>query len=300
MNLLKITDFNKNKIKDILSKSKELKKQKKEKIKHKELKDKNIGLFFEEPSTRTRISFSVAINDLGSNSIFMDQKQLQLSRGEGLKDTAEVFSRYLDAVAIRTLSHEKIKKLAQNSTIPIINAMTKKHHPCQSLADLLTIKEKKGNLEELEFTWIGDGNNVCHSAILANSIMGIKTNVATPRSYEPNKEVIKEAKKIGGEIELFNEPKRALKDSDIIYTDVWVSTGDKNPEQKKKDFKGFKITKELLKQTKDDSIVMHCMPIKGNEIERKIVEGKKSVIYDQAENRLHTQKALLTKLMDQE
>lgn len=297
MNFLKITDLDKQQIRNILKSSSALKEKKKKNKTHHELENKNIGLFFETPSTRTRISFSVAISDLGATSIFMDQNQLQLARGEGLKDTAKVLSRYLDSIAIRALSHEKVKELAQNSEIPVINAMTKKHHPCQALADLLTIKESKKDFDELKFAWIGDGNNVCHSSILSNSLMNIHTSVATPKGYEPNKEIIKEAKELKGNLELLNDPKKAAKNSDIIYTDVWFSIGEEKEETKKKDFNDFKITQELVESAKNDAIVMHCMPIKGEEIERRVVEGPHSVIYEQAENRLHTEKALLTELL---
>ncbi len=297
MNFLKITDLKEQKIKKILKKSSDLKEKKKKSKPHHELKNKNIGLFFEEPSTRTRISFAAGISDLGSNSVFMDQKQLQLKRGESLKDTAKVLSSYLDAITIRSLNHEKVKELAKHSSIPVINAMTKIHHPCQSLADLLTIQEHKNTLRNLTFTWVGDGNNVCHSSILANSLMNIKTKVATPRGYEPNKEIIEQGKKLGGNIELFNNPKKAIKDTDIVYTDVWFSTGENITKKKKNDFAGFQINKELIKEAKRDVIVMHCMPIKGNEISREILETPNSVIYEQAENRLHTEKALLIELM---
>ncbi|PTD93446.1 ornithine carbamoyltransferase [archaeon SCG-AAA382B04] len=298
MIFLKITDLKKEEIKNLLRSSSALKEKRKKKKTHHKLDDTNIGLFFETPSTRTRISFSVGISELGGNSIFMDQNQLQLARGEGLKDTGRVLSKYLDAVAIRALDHQKIKELAKNSKIPIINAMTKKYHPCQALADLQTIQEYKKDLKNLKFGWIGDGNNVCHSNILANSLMNIKTSVATPKGYEPDEEIIQKAKELGGELKISNEPKEVAKDADVLYTDVWFSTGEKENKSKIKDFSGFKITNELVEIAENDVIIMHCMPIKGREIERELVDSQHSVIYEQAENRLHTEKALLIKLLE--
>ncbi|OKY77168.1 MAG: Ornithine carbamoyltransferase ArgF [Candidatus Methanohalarchaeum thermophilum] len=300
MDLLKITNLGKKDLKDLLKKTDILKEKKIRGKPHKELESKSVGLLFEEPSTRTRISFSVGCSDLGMHSLYLKEEDLQIRRGENIKDTGNVISRYLDSLVIRALDHQKIKKLAQHSTIPIINAMSKKYHPCQAIADLYTIKEKKDQLRDLKFAWIGDANNVCNSNILGNSMMDIETRIASPKGYEPEKKVIKEAQKYQGDIKIFNDPYKAVEDSDIIYTDVWISTGDdRDPSEIKQDFKEFKVTQELVNQAKPDAIVMHCMPIKGNEITREVVESTQSVIYDQAENRLHTEKALLLKLLKQ-
>ncbi|OUJ18186.1 Ornithine carbamoyltransferase ArgF [Methanonatronarchaeum thermophilum] len=292
MDFLKITDITPETLHQLIEKATKYRKNPK---KHpKTLKEHNIGLFFEEYSTRTRVSLSVAVSELGGTPHMLNKHELQITRGEEIGDTAAVLSRYLDGLTARMLDQKALKEFAEKSEMPIINAMTKKHHPCQTLADLQTIKEKKGKLKNLKYTWIGDTNNVCNSAILGNAMTGIKTTIATPKKYQPNKEILNEAQQYNPDITITEDPIQAVKNADIIYTDVWISTGmEKEAEQRKKDFKGYQVTKNLIKHAKKDAIIMHCMPIDGKEITRQVVESPNSVIIDQAENRLHSSKALL-------
>lgn len=258
---------------------------------------KSIGMIFEKPSTRTRISFEVAIYQLGGHPVYLSSKELQLCRGETIKDTAMVLSRYLNAVVIRTYSHSIIEEFARYSDIPVINALTDQHHPCQAMADMMTILEKKGKLEGVKIAYVGDGNNVANSLIEAAALTGAKINIATPEGFEPLKECIDRAKKLI-QIKLFNDPQQAVKDADVVYTDVWLSMGEEENKEKKEKFKDFQINSELLKWAKPDAIVMHCLPAhRGEEITDEVIDGPQSVVLDQAENRLHTEKAILEFLL---
>ncbi len=295
MDFLKITDFSKEKIKNLIGSSISFKQKEGTSLKsdYIPLSRKHIGLFFERPSTRTRISMSVAVEDLGATPHQLDEENMQLKRGEAIEDTAKVLSRYFHGMAARALEHESIERFANNSDIPVVNAMSSKFHPCQALADLHTIKEYKKTFSDTRLAWIGDGNNVCSSIILGGAVVGMDLIVATPKGYEPEKSVLDEASKYEGNVEITNDPKVAAEGADALYTDVWVSTGYEDERAKREsDFEKFTVNKNLLELAKDDSIVMHCMPIEGEEIDREVVEGPNSVIYDQAENRLHTAKAL--------
>lgn len=257
---------------------------------------KSIGLIFEKASTRTRVSFEVGIYQLGGQPLYMSSNDLQLGRGEPIADTARTLSRYLNAIIIRTYEHERLIDFAVNSSIPVINALSDLHHPCQALGDLMTIIEKKGRLKGLRLAYIGDGNNVCNSLIEASARMEFNLFIACPEGYEPDPGVIERAREYAkGELIILREPKEAAGSADVLYTDVWVSMGDKkSAEEKKKRFKGYQINDELLSCAKKDAIVMHCLPARrGEEITDEVIDGAKSIVFDQAENRLHTAKALL-------
>ncbi len=264
---------------------------------------KSIGLLFEKPSTRTRVSFEVGIYQLGGQAIYMSPKDIQLGRGETIRDTAGVLSRYLSAIVIRTFSHNTLMEFASNSSIPVINGLSDLHHPCQALADLMTILEKKGRLKDIRLAYIGDGNNVANSLIEASSRMEINLRIACPEGYEPDPDVLDRARvSAKSEILILRDPREAAGRADVIYTDVWVSMGqEKEAEEKKSKFKGYQLNSKLLSCAKKDAIVLHCMPAhRGEEITDDVMDGPQSAVIDQAENRLHTQKALLEFLLSQD
>jgi len=261
---------------------------------------KAIGLFFEKPSTRTRVSFEVGIYHLGAHPVYLNAHELQLGRGESIADTAKTLGRYLDALAIRTYEHERLKEFARHSSIPVINALTDLHHPCQALADLMTIYENKGRLKGIKLAYIGDGNNVANSLIEAASRMEINLTMACPEGLEPDAGVLERAReKAKSEIVILREPKEAAGMADAVYTDVWVSMGQEGrAEEKLKKLKGYQVNGPLLSCAKKDVIVMHCLPAhRGLEITDEVMDGPQSVVFAQAENRLHAQKALLEFLL---
>ena len=263
------------------------------------LKNKTLAMLFEKSSTRTRLSFEVAMTDLGGHAIYLNYKDIQLGRGESVADTARVMSRYVHAIMARVYKHETLVELSENGTVPVINGLSDLEHPCQLLADLLTIREYKGKFKGLNFTWIGDGNNVCNSAMLACALTGMKMTVACPEGYEPNAEILAKARALGGTINIINDPIKAAKKADILSTDVWVSMGDEEEyDQRLRDFAPYQINSKLLEQAKHDVMVLHCLPAhRGEEITAEVVDGPNSAVFDQAENRLHVQKALLLKLL---
>ena len=261
---------------------------------------KSIGLLFEKSSTRTRVSLEVGIYQLGAQAIYMSPKDTQIGRGETIHDTAKVLSRYLDAVVMRTYSHNILTEFASHSSIPIINGLSDLHHPCQILSDLMTILEKKERLKDIKLTYIGDGNNVANSLIEAASLMGLTLVMACPKGYEPDPETLKRAKALSdSRIAIMTDPTVAAYNSDVVYTDVWVSMGqEKEAAKKKQEFIQYQINNKLLSYARKDAIVLHCMPAhRGEEITDEVIDGPQSVIFDQAENRLHTQKALLEFLL---
>lgn len=268
-------------------------------ITEKPLTNKYIGMIFEKSSTRTRVSFEVGIHQLGGTPLYLSSKDLQLNRGEPIEDTARVLSRFLDGIMIRAKKHENVEELVQYSTIPIISGLTDKEHPCQIFADLLTIKEYKGDFNDKKIVFIGDGNNVCNSLLLAAAYVGMDMIVACPEGYEPNEKIYtlakQEAQKTNSTIKIENNVNEAVKDADVLYTDVWVSMGDEDEQdERERIFKPYQINNELLSQAKDDAIVMHCLPaIRGQEITADVMVSPQSAIWDQAENRLHAQKAIL-------
>jgi len=261
---------------------------------------KSIGLLFEKASTRTRISFEVGIYQLGAQSIYMNPNEIQIGRGETINDTAKVFSRYLDAVVLRTYSHNILIEFAGYSSIPVINGLSDLHHPCQALADLMTIIERKGRLGGIRFAYIGDGNNVANSLIEAAARTGMSITVSCPKGYEPDTEVYERAKSLAKDrIAIVNDPKKAAHKADVVYTDVWVSMGqEKDGLKRKRKFKNYQVDSKLLSYAEPDAIVLHCMPAhRGEEITDEVMDGPQSAVFDQAENRLHTQKALLEFLL---
>ncbi len=259
------------------------------------LKGMSLAMIFEKPSTRTRVSFEVAMTELGGHALYLNYADLQLGRSETICDTARVLSRYVHAIMARVYHHETVSELARCADIPVINALSDMEHPCQLLADLLTIRERKGDLEGLRIAWIGDGNNVCNSLILGSAIAGMNLAVACPAGYEPDAGVVARANELGSEVLITDDPVEAASGADVLYTDVWVSMGDEKEEEKRlMDFSGFQINSDLLSHAKSDCIVLHCLPAhRGQEISAEVLDGEHSVVLDQAENRLHAQKALL-------
>lgn len=295
-NILSIFDLNREEIKNLIHRSRELKKQKKEGIEHSSLDGKSIGLLFEKLSTRTRISFEVGINDLGANAIFLNPGDLQLGRGETIYDTARVLSSYLDAVIMRTFGQERIIEFAESATIPVINALTDQGHPTQIIADLFSIEENGFDIENFKLAFVGDGNNIANSFIAASSIIGFDISLAVPDGYEPDKNILeKSLAKKNSSIEITNDPEHAVKNADVIYTDVWVSMGQEEKSNGKTNvFKPFQVNNRLLSHAKNDSIVMHCLPAhEGEEITKEVFNSFRSVIFEQAENKLHSGKAIM-------
>jgi ornithine carbamoyltransferase len=257
---------------------------------------KSVGLFFEKPSTRTRVSFEVGIYQLGGKSLYLNPKEIQLGRGETIADTARVLSRYLTAVVLRTYSHSSIEEFASFATVPVVNGLSDLHHPCQALADLMTIIERKGTLNGIRMAYIGDGNNVANSLIEASALTGVNMVVACPECCDPKPDILQRARSSAvGSITIVRDPVEAVADADVVYTDVWVSMGqEKEAENKKSQFAGYQINTALLSHAKKDAFVLHCLPAyRGQEITDEVMDGPQSAVFDQAENRLHTEKALL-------
>lgn len=268
------------------------------------LSGKSIGLIFQKPSTRTRISFEVAVYQLGGNALYLNWNDLQLGRGETISDTGKVLSRYLDGIMARVYSQKDLEILATAATIPVINGLSDLYHPCQALSDLLTIYEKKGYLEGLNLTFIGDGSdNMCHSLIVASTKMGMNITISSPKEYEPNEKILEmansNAKLSGSKIKIINSPEDAVKDADIIYTDVWVSMGQEKETKKRIEvFPPYQVNRDLIRHAPNDVMVMHCLPAhRGLEITDEVIDSEMSIVWDQAENRLHLQKAILALLI---
>ena len=299
MNFISISDFDAARILDLLDLAISLKEKRVKGESSELLKNKSLGMIFEKSSTRTRISFEVAMTDFGGHALYLSRRDLQLERGEPLEDTARVLSGYVHAIMIRAFKHETVSKIAEHATVPVINGLSDLEHPCQSLADLMTIKEAKGKFTNLKFGWIGDGNNVCNSSILSCALMGMDINIACPKGYEPDAKIISKAKSLGCKVEITDNAKKAARGADVLYTDVWVSMGDEEEkEDRLKTLEPFQINKELIEIADGDVIVMHCLPAhRGQEITDEVMNDPHSVIFTQAENRLHAQKALLLKLL---
>ena len=258
-----------------------------------------LGMIFQKPSTRTRVSFEVGIAQLGGHGLYLRSDDLQLGRGETIRDTATVLSRYLDGIVIRTFAQADVDELAEHAEIPVINGLTDETHPCQALADMLTIRERLGRLEGARVVYLGDGNNVCSSLMVAAARLGSSFAAATPEGYEPDERAITVARESGGSVELTHDPVEAVRGADVLYTDVWTSMGqEEERERRLRDLAGFGISEELLAQAGDGAIVLHCLPAHyGEEITEAILYGPQSAVWDQAENRLHSQKALLALLL---
>lgn len=267
------------------------------------LKGKSLGMIFENASTRTRVSFEVGMTQLGGHALFLSPRDLQIGRGEPIRDTAQVLSRYVDGIMIRTNSHESVEELAKFATVPVINALTDYYHPCQALADALTIYEHKGDLKGKKLAYVGDGNNVAHSLLIVSAKLGMDFAIATPEGYEMNETIVAKALAVaeqsGAKVTITNDPIEAVKEADAIYTDVWASMGYEGQlDERKKAFAPYQVNAELVKYAKDDYIFLHCLPAhREEEVTAEIIDSDHSVIYDEAENRLHVQKAILTALM---
>ncbi|MBI1911916.1 MAG: ornithine carbamoyltransferase [Deltaproteobacteria bacterium] len=299
MHLLTIADFSREEIDRLLKMAETVKARHKKGIPHRPLMGKTLGLIFEKSSTRTRVSFETAMYHLGGDAIFISQRDSQIGRGEPIKDTARVMSRYVDAIAIRTYGHEIIEEYAKYSTVPVINGLTDLHHPCQVLADVLTIVEKKGTYEGMKVSWIGDGNNMANSWIEAAMRLGFELILACPKGYWPHAEILKRAKAQGSNITVTENIEEAVKNADVLNTDVWASMGqEEEAEKRMRAFDGYQINSKVLGLAKKDAIVMHCLPAhRGEEITEEVLEGPNSVVWDEAENRLHIQKAILEWLL---
>ena len=301
---LKIADFQTSEILYLLEEAQELKKLQKQGIPHPFLSGKVLGMLFEKSSTRTRVSFEVGMLQLGGHAIFLSPRDIQLGRGESISDTAKVLSRYLDALMIRTFSHESIEEFAYHSDAPIINGLTDPHHPVQVMADLLTILEHKGKLEGLKLCYVGDGNNnVTHSLIEGAAKVGMHISVASPKKYQPNQEIvakaIEDAKVTGSKISILEDPIEAMKDADVVVTDVWTSMGfEEEAQERINAFQSYQVNEVLCGYAKSDYIFMHCLPAhRGEEVTAEVIDGPHSVVFDEAENRLHAQKAVLKVLL---
>ena len=267
-----------------------------------ELAGRSIGMLFEKPSTRTRVSFEVAITELGGAPLVLSPAELQLGRGETVEDTARVLSRFLHGLVVRTFAQERLEVLAREGSVPVVNALSDLEHPCQALADLLTLRERKGELRGRTLAYVGDGNNVAHSLLVAGALAGMRVAVATPPSFEPLPEVVSRARRLaeehGAEIVVTTDPKEAVEGADALYTDVWASMGQEDQAAARLEpFRPYQVDTALLAGARDDAIVLHCLPAhRGEEITAEVIDGPQSAVWDQAENRLHAQKALLVHL----
>ena len=299
--LVSIEELDAREIKKLVNLAKKFKTN--NKISTKTIRNKTLALIFQKPSTRTRLSFEVAMRELGGNSIFLSYADLQLSRGELIKDTSRTLSQYVDIVVIRTFNNSDILEFAENSSIPVINALSNTNHPCQALSDIQTIIENKKNIQNLNISWIGDSNNVFNDFMIASLKLGANFSVSCPKRYFPNKRILKLAKEIadnnGSKLLITTDPIKAAKDADVISTDKIISMGDKNIKEKRKQFlPKYKITQSLMSKAKDNAIFMHCLPaVRGEEVSEKVIDGNNSVIWQQVENKLHMHKALIWSLL---
>lgn len=295
--LISIGDLTKDEIFEVILLAVRLKDKRSKGTFSNELQHKTLGMIFEKPSTRTRTAFEVATVELGGYPIYLNWNDLQLGREETIADTARVLSKYLSGLVVRTTNHANIVEMAEHASVPVINALSSLEHPCQLLADLMTIYEKKGKLNGLKLAWIGDGNNVCNSALLSCACMGMTVDVACPPGYEPNAEIVRRSRELSA-VRVSHDPVEAASAADVLYTDAWISMGDEAAHAERvRAFSGYRIDKNLLDVAKDSAIVLHCLPAhRGQEITDEVMDGPRSAVFEQAENRLHTQKALLLKL----
>lgn len=300
---IELTDYTTEEIHYLIDLAIELKRKQKNGEEYQPLKGKTVGLIFEKSSTRTRVSFEVGTYQLGGHALFLSKNDIQLGRGETIADTAGVMSRYLDGIMIRTFGHDKVVDLARYATVPVINGLSDLAHPCQVLADYQTLFEHKGTLKGLKLAYIGDGNNMAHSLMIGGAKLGVHVSVASPEGYEPDPQIVADAQEIakamGAVIEVVRDPKAAVQNADAIYTDVWASMGFE-AEQKAREaaFRDYQVDEQLARHAKPDYVFMHCLPAhRGEEVSEGVIDGEHSIIFDQAENRLHAQKALMAALM---
>lgn len=297
--LLKLLDLSKEEILDILNLADQLKYENKNGIEHHILKGKTLGMIFQKSSTRTRVSFETGMYQLGGQALFLSNRDLQIGRGEPVQDTARVLSRYLDGIMIRTFEQKEVEDLAKYGSIPVINGLTDFCHPCQVLADLMTIREFKGRFEGLKMCYIGDGNNMANSLIVGGLKVGMEVSIACPKDYQPAAEVLEFAKGYGDKFSMTDVPLEAAKDADVLFTDVWTSMGEEAETEKRKiAFKGYQINDDIMAVAKADAMVQHCLPAhREEEITEKVFEAHANEIFEEAENRLHAQKAVMVKVM---
>lgn len=297
--LLKMLDLSKEEIIDILNLADQLKYEVKNGIPHPKLKGKTLGMIFQKSSTRTRVSFETGMYQLGGQALFLSNRDLQIGRGEPVKDTARVLSRYLDGIMIRTFEQKEVEDLAEYGSIPIINGLTDFCHPCQVLADLMTIREFKGRFEGLKMCYIGDGNNMANSLIVGGLKVGMEVSIACPEDYQPAQEVLDFAAQYGDKFLMTDVPLEAAKNADVLFTDVWTSMGEEEETEKRKiAFEGYQINDEIMAVAKSDAMVQHCLPAhREEEITEKVFEAHANEIFEEAENRLHAQKAVMVKVM---
>ena len=300
----RIGSWSSDELKTVLDLADELKSLRKERKPHELLAGRTLGLIFQKPSTRTRVSFEVGIHELGGTGLYLSAGDLQLGRGETIKDTANVLERYLDAIMIRTFAQEDVEELAEHAEIPVINGLTDYAHPCQALADLMTIRERLERLSGVRLAYLGDGNNVCISLMLGAARFGMRFVAAVPEGYDPDENAVTAAKRaavqMGGTVELVRDPKQAAEHADVLYTDVWTSMGqEEEAERRRADLAAYRIDDTLLSLASSDAIVLHCLPAHyGEEITEDVLYGPQSAVWDQAENRLHSQKALMALIVD--
>ena len=302
--LISMVDI-KNELPDIINLAIEMKRRQQmgEREMQQVLKNRSVAMIFEKPSTRTRVSFEVAMTQLGGHALYLSPRDMQMGRGETIADTAKVLSRYVEAIVYRAYKHEMMLELAENATVPVINALDDLEHPCQIVADLMTMKEKKGELAGLKLAYVGDGNNVANSLMIGAATVGMDFYIGCPEGYEPNKELTGIARKVahemGSKIVITHEPVEAVQDADVVYTDVWVSMGEEDEKEKRiKTFKPYQVNSELVKHAKPNYLFMHCLPThRGLEVTDEVVDSRNSVVFDEAENRLHAQKAILARLI---
>lgn len=293
---LTLDELSQNEIQQLIQLAIKLKKQLKSAKTKPLLKNKTLAMIFQKPSTRTRVSFETAMFQLGGHALHLTSNELQLSRGESIEDTAKTLSRYVDVIMARVYDHKMLDLLAKNSSIPVINGLSNSFHPCQTLADLMTIQEKKKKLKNLKIAWIGDGNNVCNSLLHGCAKLGINISVATPKGFEPDRTVVAKCKK-NIDLEITNNPKDAVKNANVVMTDTFTSIHTRDKKRIKKFLPKFQVNSALMKNAKKDAIFLHCLPAKrGFEVTSSVIDGPQSVVWDEAENRLHTQKALLVSL----
>lgn len=297
--LLKMLDLSKEEILDILNLADQLKYENKNGIEHHILKGKTLGMIFQKSSTRTRVSFETGMYQLGGQALFLSNRDLQIGRGEPVQDTARVLSRYLDGIMIRTFEQKEVEDLAKYGSISVINGLTDFCHPCQVLADLMTIREFKGRFEGLKMCYIGDGNNMANSLIVGGLKVGMEVSIACPKDYQPAAEVLEFAKGYGDKFSMTDVPIEAAKDTDVLFTDVWTSMGEEAETEKRKiAFKGYQINDDIMAVAKADAMVQHCLPAhREEEITEKVFEAHANEIFEEAENRLHAQKAVMVKVM---
>ena len=295
--LLTLNELSKNELLEIINNGIKLKKDLKRGIHKPFLKNKTLAMIFQKPSTRTRVSFETGMYQLGGHALNLSSDELQLKRGETIEDTSKTISRYVDAIMARVYLHEEVEILAKNSCVPVINGLSDSFHPCQILADLMTIKEKKKKLKGLKVAWVGDGNNVCNSMIYGCAKASIDISIVTPKGYGPNQNVIKESKKLV-QVELLHDPEVGVKDADVVVTDTFVSIHHQTTDRTKDFLPRFQVNAALMKKADPEAIFMHCLPAKrGQEVTNEVIDGPQSVVWDEAENRLHAQKALLVALL---